>query len=153
MATQQNKPTDITKSGPQSFRDLQAQNNSNQGVDPAVYTALMKLAPVISQNDISYNSPRKIQTPIYNAEEGDYYGKSQYDSDYLTDEDIYRFSNKLTKMGVDEKLKEMGAVPGDKVRIKDFYFDYTDQTVKQSKNYVNTLIYAIIVIVGVEVFV
>ena len=45
---------------------------------------------------------------------------------FESDEDIYRFSNKLSKMGVDEKLKEMGAVPGDKVRIKDFYFDYTD---------------------------
>ena len=45
---------------------------------------------------------------------------------FASDEDIYRFSNKLTKMGVDEKLKEMGAKSGDKVRIKDFYFDYTD---------------------------
>lgn len=45
---------------------------------------------------------------------------------FSSDEDIYRFSNKLTKMGVDEKLKEMGAKSGDKVRIKDFYFDYTD---------------------------
>ena len=45
---------------------------------------------------------------------------------FESDEDIYRFSNKLSKMGVDEKLKEMGTVPGDKVRIKDFYFDYTD---------------------------
>ena len=41
-----------------------------------------------------------------------------------SDEDIYRFSNRLNKMGVDEKLREAGAQDGDKVRILDFYFDF-----------------------------
>ena len=53
--------------------------------------------------------------------------ESPTDNKELTD-----LNNKLITEGektisiIDEKLKEMGAVPGDKVRIKDFYFDYTD---------------------------
>ena len=45
---------------------------------------------------------------------------------FESDEDIYRFSNRLNKMGVDEKLREAGAKDGDKVRILDFYFDFKD---------------------------
>ena len=45
---------------------------------------------------------------------------------FETEEGIYRFANKLSRMGVDDKLRELGAKEGDKVRIKDFYFDYTD---------------------------
>ena len=45
---------------------------------------------------------------------------------FETEEGIYRFANKLSRMGVDEKLRELGAKEGDKVRIKDFYFDYTN---------------------------
>ena len=45
---------------------------------------------------------------------------------FESDEDIYRFSNRLNKMGVDEKLREAGAQDGDKVRILDFYFDFKD---------------------------
>ena len=29
-------------------------------------------------------------------------------------------------MGIDDKLKELGAKEGDQVRILDFYFDYKD---------------------------
>lgn len=35
-----------------------------------------------------------------------------------------RFAKKLTNMGIDKKLKEMGAKEGDMVRILDFYFEY-----------------------------
>jgi len=45
---------------------------------------------------------------------------------FESNEDEYRFSNRLTKLGVDEKLKELGAKDGDQVRILDFYFDYKD---------------------------
>ena len=45
---------------------------------------------------------------------------------FETEEGIYRFANKLSRMGVDDKLRELGAKEGDKVRIKDFYFDYTN---------------------------
>ena len=43
---------------------------------------------------------------------------------FTTDEAVYRFSNKLRKMGVDEKLDELGAEEGDRVRILDYEFDF-----------------------------
>ncbi len=45
---------------------------------------------------------------------------------FNSDEAIYKFAKKLRRMGIDDKLKEMGAVEGDQVRILDFYFDYKD---------------------------
>ena len=45
---------------------------------------------------------------------------------FSTDEAVKRFTNKLRKMGIDDKLKEMGAQDGDNVRILDFEFDYKD---------------------------
>lgn len=36
----------------------------------------------------------------------------------------YKFAKKLSKMGIDDKLEELGAKEGDQVRILDFYFDY-----------------------------
>lgn len=44
----------------------------------------------------------------------------------FTDEGIRRFSNKLRRMGVDEELKNMGAIEGDTVKILDFEFEYTE---------------------------
>lgn len=44
----------------------------------------------------------------------------------FTDEGIRRFTNKLRKMGLDEKLKEAGIEEGDIVRILDFEFEYRD---------------------------
>ena len=45
---------------------------------------------------------------------------------FSSDEAVYRFAKKLRKMGIDDKLREMGAQEGDQVRILDFYFDYKD---------------------------
>lgn len=42
------------------------------------------------------------------------------------EEGVYRFARKLRKLGIDDKLKEMGCQEGDKVRILDFYFDFKD---------------------------
>lgn len=43
-----------------------------------------------------------------------------------TDEAILRFSNKIKKMGVDDKLKEMGIQEGDIVKILDFEFEFRE---------------------------
>lgn len=43
---------------------------------------------------------------------------------FSSDEAIYRFAKKLTRMGIDKKLESLGAKEGDQVRILDFYFDY-----------------------------
>ena len=42
----------------------------------------------------------------------------------FTDEGLARFSKKIRKMGVDDKLIELGAEEGDIVRILDFEFEY-----------------------------
>ena len=43
---------------------------------------------------------------------------------FSTDEAVMRFSNKLRRMGIDDKLRELGANEGDYVRILDYEFEY-----------------------------
>lgn len=43
---------------------------------------------------------------------------------FTTDEGILRFTRRLRKMGVDDKLESLGAKEGDIVRILDFEFEY-----------------------------
>lgn len=43
---------------------------------------------------------------------------------FSSDEAAYKFAKKLTKMGIDQKLEELGAEEKDQARILDFYFDY-----------------------------
>ena len=43
---------------------------------------------------------------------------------FNTDESINRFAKRLRKMGIDDKLLELGAKEGDQVRILDFYFEF-----------------------------
>jgi len=45
---------------------------------------------------------------------------------FTSDEAIYRFAKKLRRMGIDDKLRELGAKEQDQVRILDFYFDYKE---------------------------
>lgn len=45
---------------------------------------------------------------------------------FTTDEAALRFSNKLKHMGVDEKLRELGAKDGDTIRILDIEFEYKE---------------------------
>jgi GTP-binding protein len=45
---------------------------------------------------------------------------------FSSEEAVYRFSKKLRRMGIDDRLQELGAEEGDQVRILDFYFDYKD---------------------------
>jgi len=43
---------------------------------------------------------------------------------FNTDESVNRFANKLRKMGIDDKLRELGAEEGDTVKILDYEFEY-----------------------------
>lgn len=43
---------------------------------------------------------------------------------FSSEEGMLRFAKKLRRMGIDQKLEELGAKEGDQVRILDFYFDY-----------------------------
>ena len=45
---------------------------------------------------------------------------------FSSEEGMMRFAKKLRRLGIDDKLAEMGAKTGDQVRILDFYFDYKD---------------------------
>ncbi len=45
---------------------------------------------------------------------------------FTSDEAVYRFAKKLRRMGIDDKLRELGAEEGDQVRILKFYFDFKD---------------------------
>ncbi len=45
---------------------------------------------------------------------------------FTSDEAVTRFSHKLRRMGIEDKLREHGAQAGDTVRILDFEFEYTD---------------------------
>ena len=45
---------------------------------------------------------------------------------FRTDEAANRFANKLRKMGIDDKLRQLGAVEGDNVRILDLEFEYKE---------------------------
>ncbi len=45
---------------------------------------------------------------------------------FTTDEAFYRFSKKLRRLGIDDKLKELGAEDGDYIRILDYEFEYRE---------------------------
>ncbi|MDD3392244.1 MAG: GTPase ObgE [Bacilli bacterium] len=45
---------------------------------------------------------------------------------FVSDEALLRFSNKLRKLGIDDKLREMGAEEGDTIRILDLELEYKD---------------------------
>lgn len=45
---------------------------------------------------------------------------------FSSDEAVMRFAKKLRRMGIDDKLIELGTETGDMVRILDFYFDFKD---------------------------
>ncbi len=45
---------------------------------------------------------------------------------FTTDEAVMRFTTKLRKLGVDAKLRELGAQEGETVRILDFEFEYKE---------------------------
>ena len=45
---------------------------------------------------------------------------------FASDEAFMRFSKKLRRLGIDDKLKEMGIKEGDTIRILDYEFEYKD---------------------------
>ncbi len=43
---------------------------------------------------------------------------------FSSDESVKRFTQKLRKLGIDQKLEELGVLDGDKVKILDYEFEY-----------------------------
>lgn len=47
-------------------------------------------------------------------------------SRFDTDEAVFRFSNKLRKLGVDDELRKLGAEEGDPIKILDYEFEFRE---------------------------
>ena len=45
---------------------------------------------------------------------------------FTEDESVMRFAHKLKKMGVEDKLEELGAKRGDEVKIMDYIFNFKE---------------------------
>ena len=45
-------------------------------------------------------------------------------TNFYTEEAVERFAKRMRRMGIDDRLRELGAEEGDKVRILDFEFEY-----------------------------
>jgi len=63
---------------------------------------------------------------VYFNEQGEEIEKIYQMTWFVTDEAFLRFSNKLRKLGIDDKLKEMGIQNGDTVKILDYEFEYRE---------------------------
>ena len=73
------------------------------------------------KNDNTFNVER--DKDGYWVVSGDEVEKLFLMTKFNSDESIRRFSNKLRKMGVDDKLYELGAQQGDSVKILDYIFE------------------------------
>ena len=84
------------------------------------------------QRLIKYKDKFKKEEPytIVREDNGDYrIGGEEVEklfrmANFETDEGLLRFTKRLRKMGIDDKLEEMGAKEGDLVHLLDFTFEY-----------------------------
>lgn len=112
---------------------------TNQGLEP-VLEKLADLLDTIEQEDL-YEEDQFEGHVLYKFKKEEPYTISRLDNgDYVisgdeveklfrmtkftTDEGINRFTRRLRKMGIDDKLEELGAQEGDIVHILDFEFEY-----------------------------
>jgi len=93
----------------------------------------IKVTPIIDEDEFEdfvlykfkYEEPYTIENKgTYYEIKGEEIEKLFRMTKFNTEEGILRFAKKLTKMGVDRKLEEMGAKSGDKIRILDYEFEY-----------------------------
>jgi len=113
----------------------------NQGIDDV----LIKLADMLDtlpktslysddkiESHVLYKFKKEQPFTIYKEDEhtfvvkGDEIEKYYKMTWFVTDEAFRRFSNKLRRMGIDDKLKEMGIMPGDTIKILDYEFEYSE---------------------------
>ena len=81
------KSTDIRQTGPQSYRDLQRQNNQqlSQTID-SPFLNLKPSRPYVSQQQMIYEGPE--HSPLQMNSEKDYWGRSQYDNPSANEEEF-----------------------------------------------------------------
>ncbi len=84
------------------------------------------------ESHVLYKFKKEQPFKVYKESEGVYVVKGEeiekiYQMTwFVTDEAFRRFSNKLRKLGIDDKLKEMGIQNGDTVKILDYEFEYRE---------------------------
>ena len=113
----------------------------NQGID----NVLIKLADMLDgikkvplyeeekfESHVLYKFKKEQPFTVYKEDEhtfvvkGDEIEKIYKMTWFVTDEAFRRFSSKLRRLGIDDKLKEMGIEPGDTIKILDYEFEYTE---------------------------
>lgn len=76
------KEIDITKTGPQGYKELQnINNNTDDPVDLFIRESQNRILSAASQSDPYKEATQDVSTPLNNN--GDYWGKSRYDSDNI----------------------------------------------------------------------
>ena len=113
----------------------------NQGIDDVLVTLadMLDNLPKTSlysddkiESHVLYKFKKEQPFTIYKEDEhtfvvkGDQIEKYYKMTWFVTDEAFRRFSNKLRRMGIDDKLKEMGIMPGDTIKILDYEFEYKE---------------------------
>ena len=113
---------------------------SNKGLDKVI-DALADMLDDIEKEPLY--EPEKFESHVlYKFEEKEFFTITKDNSTWVvkgdvvekllrmtkfnSDESILRFSTKLRKLGVDDKLRELGAKEGDTIRILDFEFEYKE---------------------------
>lgn len=81
------------------------------------------------ESHVLYKFEEEVPFEIYKEEDGwliigEKIEKLVQMTRFSTDDEIRRFNHKLKKMGIDDKLRELGAEEGDTIRILDFEFEY-----------------------------
>ncbi len=109
---------------------------TGQGVRELLFTAFAEIGAAASIPIAEPDAPRFVLTPaepftVEVGADGAYVvsgtrvERLAEMTDFDSDEGLGRFEAILAKMGVDKKLRELGARDGDTVRIAGYEFDYS----------------------------
>ena len=114
----------------------------NEGLEPVLYRAkdLLKQIPQFPLYDpdkankkVVYTYEEEVPFTIYNEGngiwrvEGDKITRLFRNTDFKNDDSIMRFSRALSRMKLDDALREKGCQNGDRVFIEDYSFDFVDE--------------------------
>lgn len=88
------KEIDVTKTGPQSYRDLQKANEAafNSAASESIFTDIQSPKGYVQPSDVIYEGGE--YSPIYTQSQGeDTYGSSIFDEPYVNEEDFQNLSD------------------------------------------------------------
>lgn len=88
------KEIDVTKTGPQSYRDLQKANEAafNSAVSESIFTDIQSPKGYVQPSDVIYEGGE--YSPIYTQSQGENtYGSSIFDEPYVNEEDFQNLSD------------------------------------------------------------